>query len=160
MRVAGVPDHLDETVDSGVPPTAELRDFTRLNSPTPMSVPGGRTLLTQDVKALLANDPLILTTINRTPTIRDTVYVSIPASGTLDDDWQPRLGQMVHDLIGYDMTKPILVFGLNQNRWDARNLALRLIALGFTNVAWYRGGLEAWEASGYPRAPLAGRRDL
>ena len=160
LRVAGVPNHLDETVDSGVPSTAELRDFADLSSPTPMSVPGGRTLLTQDVKALLANDPLILTTITRTPTIPDTTFVSIPASGTLDDDWQPRLSEMVHDLIGYGMTKPILVFGLNQNRWDARNLALRLIALGFTNVAWYRGGFEAWEASGYQRAPLAGWRNL
>ena len=151
LRLAGVPDHLDETADSGVPSTGELRDFTRLRSPTPMSVPGGRTLVTQDVVALLANkQPLILTTVNRTPTIPGTIFVAVPASGALDDDWQPRLSQMMHDLVGADTTKPVLVFGFNLNRWDSRNLALRLIALGYTDVAWYRGGWEAWEASGQP----------
>ncbi len=66
----------------------------------------------------------------------------------------------MHDLIGSDKTKPVLVFGFNQNRWESRNLALRLIALGYTDAAWYRGGWEAWEASGQQRAQMAGRRDL
>lgn len=75
MRLAGVPDYLDETADSGVPSTSELRDFTRLRSPRPMSVPGGRTLVTQDVVTLLPNKkPLILTTVNRTPTIPGTIF--------------------------------------------------------------------------------------
>jgi hypothetical protein len=29
-------------------------------------------------------------------------------------------------------------------------LALRLVALGYTNVNWYRGGREAWEVAGLP----------
>jgi rhodanese-related sulfurtransferase len=38
----------------------------------------------------------------------------------------------------------------NAERWHARNLALELIALGYPNVSWYRGGVEAWNVAGYP----------
>jgi len=34
------------------------------------------------------------------------------------------------------------------------NLALRLAALGYTRVYWYRGGREAWEVAGFPEAEL------
>ena len=40
-------------------------------------------------------------------------------------------------------------------RWHARNLALRLIALGYKQVYWYRGGWEAWTAHDLPTAPVA-----
>jgi tetratricopeptide (TPR) repeat protein len=162
LRVAGVPDHLDETIDSGVPSTTEIREVTRNYSPTPMSVPGGRTLLTQDVMRLLANAnrPVILTTSNDMLTIPGTIYVNMPISGSLKDDWQPRIQRLMHELTGSDKDWPVLVFSYNQNRWSSRNFALRLIALGYTNVNWYRGGWEAWEASGQPRAPMASRRDL
>ena len=33
---------------------------------------------------------------------------------------------------------------------NGRNLALELVALGYPNVSWYRGGLEAWDATGMP----------
>jgi hypothetical protein len=38
--------------------------------------------------------------------------------------------------------------------FDGRNLALRLAALGCTNVYWYRGGREAWEVNGLPETTL------
>jgi rhodanese-related sulfurtransferase len=31
---------------------------------------------------------------------------------------------------------------------------LRLVALGYKHVYWYRGGLEAWRAAGLPEAEL------
>jgi hypothetical protein len=33
--------------------------------------------------------------------------------------------------------------GWNSERFDGRNLALRLVALGYKHVDWYRGGREA-----------------
>jgi hypothetical protein len=35
----------------------------------------------------------------------------------------------------------------NSEHFDGRNLALRLAALGYTRVRWYRGGREAWEVA-------------
>jgi adenylate cyclase len=162
LRLAGVPDHMDETLDSGVPSSGEMRDLARINTPTPMNVPGGHTVTTQDVIALLAKEkPLILSTTNETPTIPGAFFITLAATGgTLDDDWQPRLGRLMRQLTNGDVNRPVLVFAATQNRWHSRNLALRLIALGYKNVLWYRGGWEAWEASEQPRAPLAGQWNL
>ena len=33
------------------------------------------------------------------------------------------------------------------------NAALRAINAGYTNVKWYRGGIEAWKAAGLPTQP-------
>ena len=41
------------------------------------------------------------------------------------------------------------------SRYHGRNLALRLVALGYTEVYWYRGGREAWLAAGLPVAHVA-----
>jgi TolB-like protein/class 3 adenylate cyclase len=161
LRLAGLPDHLDETIDSGVPSTGEMRDLARMNGPTPMKVPGGRTVTTEHVIALLAKEkPLILATTPATPTIPGTFLVTHAATGALNDDWQLRLGRLMQQLTNGDINRPLLVFAFNQNRWHSRNLPLRLISLGYKNVFWYRGGWEAWEASEQPRAPLAGQWNL
>ena len=40
--------------------------------------------------------------------------------------------------------------------WMSYNAALRAINLGYTNVLWYRGGIEAWKQAGLPTAPAGG----
>jgi len=35
-----------------------------------------------------------------------------------------------------------------------RNLALELVALGYPNMSWYRGGLGARDAAGVPARAL------
>ena len=42
----------------------------------------------------------------------------------------------------------------NSERFDGRSLALRLVALGYENVYWCRGGREAWEVAGLPETQL------
>ena len=49
-----------------------------------------------------------------------------------------------------DLGAPLVAIGFNSERFDGRNVALRLVALGYTNVYWYRGGREAWETAGLP----------
>ncbi len=34
--------------------------------------------------------------------------------------------------------------------WGSYNAALRAIRLGYTNVHWFRGGVEAWQQAGLP----------
>jgi rhodanese-related sulfurtransferase len=60
----------------------------------------------------------------------------------------------MRQLTGDDRTKPIVVVGFNSERYQGRNLALRLVALGYTNVYWYRGGREAWEVNGLPETVI------
>ena len=54
-----------------------------------------------------------------------------------------------------DLNRPIVAVGFNSERFDGRNLALRLVALGYAHVYWYRGGREAWEVAGLPETDMA-----
>jgi len=44
--------------------------------------------------------------------------------------------------------------GFNSENFGGRNLAVRLVALGYKNVFWYRGGREAWEVAGLPEEEM------
>jgi rhodanese-related sulfurtransferase len=75
--------------------------------------------------------------------------------GSFVDDVQVRLRSKLHELTGGDLNHPIVAVGWNSERFDGRNLALRLVALGYTQVYWYRGGREAWEVNGLPETELS-----
>ena len=161
LRRAGLRDHLDEDADSGVSSTNQLQDTTRLYSPTPMTIPGGRMVRTPEVVDMLATQkPLVLATTSDVPTLPNAIFVNGVSTGDWHDTRQAKLRRLMQELTQSDFHRPIIVFAFNINRWTSRNLALRLIALGYTNVSWYRGGWEAWEASGQPAGPLAERREL
>ena len=74
--------------------------------------------------------------------------------GTTSDEYQERLRSKMQQLTGGELTAPVVVMGWNAERFQGRNLALRLVALGYTNVYWYRGGREAWEVEGLPETEL------
>ncbi|MFZ0019764.1 MAG: rhodanese-like domain-containing protein, partial [Acetobacteraceae bacterium] len=79
---------------------------------------------------------------------------SAGSGGSTSDAMQGRLRKKMQELTKYDLSKPIVALGFNSERFDGRNLALRLVALGYTNVYWYRGGREAWEVAGLPETEL------
>ena len=154
FRRAGVRDHLDEQADYHIKSTADLPD--KRNGPTPVSVPGATTIRTEEMVQLLQTkpSPLVLTTAIANPTIPGAILVNLPNSGNLADEWQIALGKLVGEATNGDKQRPIVTFAYSINRWHSRNLALRLIALGYTNVYWYRGGWEAWDAHDLSKAPL------
>ena len=66
------------------------------------------------------------------------VNVQLVSSETGAHVWSDLFDEPIADLAtGQD------AIGWNSERFDGRNLALRLVALGYTNVVWYRGGREA-----------------
>jgi adenylate cyclase len=155
LRRAGLRDHLDEDADGGVFSDGTLREFERLNSPTPMTVPGGTTIRTADLEKLLADrKPVILSTASDNPSLPGAVFIGQFNSGSLDDVWEARLERMLRELTFGDMQKPIVTFAYSINHWQSRNLAIRLIALGYKEVYWYRGGWEAWSAHNLPLSPV------
>ena len=156
LRAAGLRDHADEDADFGVPSDGNLRDdYAGL---TPTTVPGAETIRTPELKQLLDE---------REPIVIDPLLYSwgrsIPGAiglknaghgGTTSDEMQDRLRKKMQALTSGDHTRPIVAVGWNSERFDGRNLALRLVALGYTNVYWYRGGREAWEVAGLPETEL------
>lgn len=157
LRLAGHRDHAEPDEDYGVASDDRLHgDLVGL---TPMTVPGTTTILTSELEALLAD---------RHPLVIDTMLYSwghsIPGAvgltgsgrgGELSGPITKRLGHKLRELTAGDLSAPVVAMGWNSERFDGRNLALRMAALGYKQVYWYRGGREAWEVAGLPEADLA-----
>jgi adenylate cyclase len=154
LRLAGIRDHADEDADLGVPPDHVLH--TNYEAPTPITVPGARTIHTFDLAALVEQrKPLVLDTNPWGRSILGAVGLSgAGVGGSVSDKYQDRLSRKMQQLTGGGRNVPVVTMGWNAERFQGRNLALRLVALGYTDVYWYRGGSEAWEVAGLPEAEL------
>jgi tetratricopeptide (TPR) repeat protein len=157
LRQLGQRDHAKEDADFDVPSDDNLReDYAGL---TPNTVPGAKTIYTAELQRLLEKeqpiviDPLLYSWGRSIP---GAVGLSNAGSGgSIRDPKQERLRKKLTALTKGDHARPIVAVGWNSERFDGRNLALRLIALGYTDVYWYRGGREAWEAAGLPETDVA-----
>ena len=158
LRLAGERDHADENADFGVASDDKLHE--NLAGPTPTTAPGAATIRTDQLEQFLAD---------RQPIVIDPMTYwwgrSIPGAVALENagsgfvgEIQERLRRKMWELTRGDLNKPIVALGWNSERFDGRNLALRLVALGYTQVYWYRGGREAWEVNGLPEAELTPTR--
>ena len=154
-------DHASEDADTGLPMTEGVRS-ANLIALTPIGAPGLTTIKTSELRALIGNGdasasgklPLLLSTY-----CSDCLRVTIPGTnfvpnayriGVLDDAKRQALKVLVDRLLHDDRTRRVVTFSWNAAFWAARNLALELVALGYPNVSWYRGGLEAWDVAGLP----------
>lgn len=50
-------------------------------------------------------------------------------------------------LLSPDLTKPIVFYCQSRDCWLSVNASLRAKKLGYTQVGWYRGGMESWKAA-------------
>ena len=156
LRMAGARDHADEDADFGVSPDGELR--ANLDGYTARTVPGARTIRTIELMHMLAERKLTILDFGGYSWGR-----SIPGAIALPDagvggsfsDWtQDRLRMKMRELTKEDLSSPVVAVGWNSEDFSGQNIALRLVALGYTEVYWYRGGREAWEVAGMPEAEL------
>ena len=154
LRLAGIRDHADEDADPGLPADDVLRDTYA--APTPIGAPGVRTIRTTELVTLLEQrKPLVLDMHPDGITIPGAIGLwGAGISGSLMDDYQDRLARKMAHLTSGDSTRPLVTVGWNSERYAGRNLALRLAALGYTEVFWYRGGREAWLSAGLPAAEV------
>nr|CRH05781.1 Conserved protein of unknown function. putative Rhodanese domain protein [Candidatus Magnetococcus massalia] len=54
------------------------------------------------------------------------------------------------DLMGLDKSKPVITFCNGLTCWRSPKAALAVKALGFTNVQWYRNGMNDWKKQDLP----------
>jgi adenylate cyclase len=159
LRLAGERDHADEDADFRVPSDGVLH--VRLPGRTPKDAPGVRTIRTADLVRFLAEGrPIVIDTMTNSrgqslPGAVGLKYSGI--GGSISDAAQDHLRRTLHELTAGDLDRPIIAVGWNSERFDGRNLALRLAALGYTQVYWYRGGREAWEVNAEPETGLTMR---
>ena len=152
LRLAGERDHADEDADFGIPMDGALHG--EIAGFTPKDAPGVKTIRTRDLSRFLAEArPIVIDTLLYSwgRSIPGAVGLKFAGlGGSYTDATQDHLRSKMRDLTSGDLNSPIVAVGWNSERFDGRNLALRLAALGYTQVHWYRGGREAWEVNGLP----------
>ena len=116
------------------------------------------TIRTKDLEDLLATArPLVVVALSPSwgRSIPGAVGLQFAGlGGDFMDAAQNRLRDKMRHLTGGDPNRPVVAVGWNAEAFEGHNLALRLAALGYRNVYWYRGGTEAWEVAGLPEADL------
>jgi tetratricopeptide (TPR) repeat protein len=153
LRLAGERDHAEEDADFGVAPDDKLHTADwDLAGLTPTTTPGVTTIHTAELERLLGEgEPIVIDPLLNSwgRSIPGAVGLKrVGGGGSTSDTTQDRLRRKMQALTKGDLSKPIVAVGWNSERFDGRNLALRLVALGYTHVYWYRGGREAWEVNG------------
>lgn len=135
-------------------------------SPTPPSVDGAQTLDTPGLRQLLERHPhTALIDVYRRQWlfgqfIEDQPHANLPGSvwlantgdGVLTPDWASYFTSNLKRLSHSQAAWP-LVFYCRSDCWLGWNAARRAHAMGYTNLYWYRDGVDAWEQAGLALHP-------
>lgn len=143
--------------DFGVKPVAQLRPSDQLHGPTPTSIPGGRVVGAQQLAQWMQGQQgqqgrVMLLHAIASQTHLPNAIPAVPASqgGSFDDQVQRDFGTYLQGATGGDRARLIVTYCQGVQCWGSYNAALRAIRLGYTNVHWFRGGIEAWQQAGLP----------
>ena len=154
--------YADEDRDWGIAPTNRLRQQP-YHGPTPRQIPGAQVVQTRQLQAMLIGQesPILIDVLSDDGhvTLAGAVWLSGAGRGAnFLDPVQSILPRLLAQLAGGDTARPMVFFCANSQCWLSYNAALRAVAAGYSNVYWYRGGIEAWTAAGLPSARTAVRR--
>jgi PQQ-dependent catabolism-associated CXXCW motif protein len=148
-----------ERQDMGVPAPRQLHDGP-LHGPTPNQIPGGQVITTQGLLPLLQQSEVpvkvfdVLGSGQGLPQAIPAAWAARP--GRFDDETQSRLAQLLRQASGGRRDVALVFYCGGPQCWMSYNAALRAIELGYPNVMWYRGGMEAWRRAG--QSPVTAAR--
>jgi PQQ-dependent catabolism-associated CXXCW motif protein len=142
-----------ERQDYGIAPTQQLH-AGEFHGPTPASIPGGQVITTKGLVELMRGGQarvLVLDVLGGAEQIQGAQY-AVPASqpGAFNDQTQQQFAGYLQQATSGNKQHPIVTYCLSTQCWMSYNAALRAINAGYTNVLWYRGGIEAWKQAGMP----------
>ena len=144
-----------ETRDFGVPPQQHLRQG-QFHAATPIGLPGGYLLTTQALSNALQDEtPLVLIDVIAGRYVLPGAFAApgMAQAGHFYDRTQQQTAQWLYQITGGDFTLPIVIYCSDPMCWLSYNAALRAIAAGYSNVYWYRGGVQAWQMAGLQMQP-------
>lgn len=140
--------------------------LSHYRSPTPVRAEHAQTLDTAALQRLLAEQPKTqLIDVYRRQWlhgqfIEDEVHANLPGSlwlantgdGELSAQWQGYFTYHLRRASHGEKAWP-LVFYCRSDCWLGWNAVRRAHTLGYTNLYWYRDGIDAWQQAGLPLLP-------
>ena len=142
-----------ESEDFGVAPVSQLYSGS-LHGPTPTTIPGGLVISTEAFWTTLQQNQggIAIFDVLGGQEILPGAYAASPAAapGNFNDQTQQEFGQFLMQVTGGNKQVPVLFYCQSPQCWMSYNAALRAINMGYTQVLWYRGGIEAWKRAGLP----------
>jgi PQQ-dependent catabolism-associated CXXCW motif protein len=150
-----------ETRDFGTPPQATLR-LADFDQPTPNTIPGAKLIRTDQLQSSIdrGERPVLIDVSDAPPGHKtipgaNTLY-GFGVGGDFKDQTQKNLAGALAKITANNKQAPLVIFCVNPQCWKSYNVSLRAAALGYPNVYWYRGGLDAWDQAGLRMAPAGG----
>ncbi|WP_323014868.1 rhodanese-like domain-containing protein [Devosia sp.] len=148
-----------ELQDYGIQPTQQLHDGA-MHGPTPNSIPGARVTTTAELFQLVMGNQqpyLLFDVLGGDQTLPGAIMaVNAAQPGSFQDQTQQGFGQFLQQVTGGRQDATLIFYCASTQCWMSYNAALRAANLGYRNVLWYRGGLEAWSYAGLPTMPAGG----
>lgn len=141
--------YADELTDFGVAAQSALQ--ANVGSPTPLDIPGGMRITTDQLAAMTGDSGPVLIDV-----LADPHPQTLPGShydpnggnpGTFDDANQRPFEARLNALTDGRKDAGIAFFCAGASCWESYNAALRAIHAGYAEVYWYRGGLASWSAA-------------
>ena len=145
--------HAEEGGDDGVPPSTALR-LDAHSAPTPLEIPGAKRILTADLFARmrLPEPPVLFDVLGAEPHESLPGAIWLPGAGqgrSFDDAVQVQLAKLLELATRGNQRRALVFFCASKSCWLSYNAALRVVRLGYKEVYWYRGGIEAWLDAGH-----------
>jgi rhodanese-related sulfurtransferase len=142
-----------EREESGARASAELHTGP-MHGPTPASIPGAKLVSTRELAALLeggSSRALVFDVLGGNERLPNALN-ALPAhqAGSFDDETQRQFGAFLKQVTQGRTDVPLVFYCGGMQCWMSYNAALRASRLGYRQVLWYRGGVEAWKAAGLP----------
>ncbi|HBU15127.1 MAG TPA: hypothetical protein DEF16_10190 [Gemmobacter sp.] len=144
-----------ETQDFGVIPTETLRPG-QFHAPTPILIPGAQVVSTQALADALNSGMrvVLIDVLGGSYSLPGALMApALAQGGHFQDRLQQQAGQWLGQVTGGDASLPVILYCSDPMCWLSYNAALRVVAAGYTNVYWYRGGLHAWQMAGLQLVP-------
>jgi PQQ-dependent catabolism-associated CXXCW motif protein len=140
-----------ERQDFGVAPVKSLHPEP-MHGATPASIPGGQVITTKGLVSLVQGGqaPYLLFDVLGGPEKLPNAISAVPAhqAGSFNDRIQKDFGAFLQRVTEGNKETPLVFYCQSSHCWMSYNASLRAINLGYTNVLWYRGGIEAWQMAG------------
>ncbi|MBC9249866.1 sulfurtransferase [Pseudomonas alcaligenes] len=140
---------------------------SQYRSPTPASAEGARTLDTAALLRLLHEHPeAVLVDVFRQQWLNQRFvpdqppHANLPGSIWLANTGDGNLEPLWRDYFADNLARAsdqrsnlALVFYCKSDCWLSWNAVKRARALGYSNLYWYRDGIDAWQQAGLPLNP-------